>query len=121
MKHCLIVDDSSPIRKVLGRILEDMSIRTSEAETRAEALEVCRSEMPDCIIVDWRLPDGETLEFLSAVRQMDDGTKPTVFYLTSEYDPLRISRAVRCGATTHLMKPFDRDILTQAFSEAGLA
>lgn len=121
MKHCLIVEDSSPIRKVMGRILEDMSFRTSEAETRAEALDVCRAGMPDCVVVDWRLPDGDTLEFLSSLREMPDGARPTVFYLTSEYDPLRISRAVRCGATTHMMKPFDRESLAQAFSEAGLS
>ena len=52
MKHCLIVDDSSSIRKVARRILEDFDFRTSEAENRKDALDLCRSEMPDCIVVD---------------------------------------------------------------------
>ena len=47
MKHCLVVDDSNSIRKVARRILEEMSFRATEADTRREALEQCRDEMPD--------------------------------------------------------------------------
>jgi two-component system chemotaxis response regulator CheY len=38
MKHCLIVDDSSVIRKVARRILEDLDFEVSEAEDGREAL-----------------------------------------------------------------------------------
>ena len=52
MKHCLIVDDSSSIRKVAKRILEDANFRASEADSRADAIDKCRNEMPDCVVVD---------------------------------------------------------------------
>ena len=120
MKHCLVVDDSGSIRKVARRILEDMHFRASEAETRREALDICRDEMPDCIIVDWQMPDGDANGFLSKVRAMPEGKKPTIMYLTSENDALNIARAMRCGADLHMMKPFDRDTFIRPFQQAGL-
>jgi two-component system, chemotaxis family, chemotaxis protein CheY len=120
MKHCLIVDDSSSIRKVARRILEDFDFRTSEAETRKEALELCRSEMPDCIVVDWQMPDGDAMKFLTKVRAMPGGNRPTIMYLTSENDPTHVARAMRSGADMHMMKPFDRDQFMRPFTEAGL-
>ena len=42
MKTCLIVDDSSVIRKVARRILEGLDFQITEAENGEKALEVCR-------------------------------------------------------------------------------
>ena len=120
MKRCLIVDDSSSIRKVARRILEDTGLRTDEAETRAEALDKCREDMPDCVVVDWQMPDGEVLGFLSKLRALPGGSRPTVMYLTSENDPIHIARALRSGADVHMMKPFDRETFLRPFAEAGL-
>lgn len=120
MKHCLVVDDSSSIRKVARRILEDMSFRTSEAETHAAAIDACRDEMPDCIVIDWWMPDGEDVEFLQALRRLPNGDKPTVVYLTSENDQMKVARARRCGADAHMMKPFDRESIARSFTSAGL-
>ena len=121
MKHCLIVDDSSSIRKVARRILETVNFRTSEAETRADALDRCRDEMPDCVVVDWHMPDGDGLAFLQALRALPGGETPTVMYLTSENDPIQVARALRSGADIHMMKPFDRETFLRPFQEAGLA
>ena len=120
MKHCLIVDDSGSIRKVAKRILEDLDFRTSEAETRKDALDLCRAEMPDCIVVDWHMPDGDALPFLTKLRALPGGAKPTVMYLTSENDPIHVARALRSGADHHMMKPFDRESFVRPFAEAGL-
>ena len=121
MKHCMVVDDSSSIRKVARRILEDLSFRTSEADTHAQAIESCRGEMPDCIIVDWRMPDGADVEFLQAIRQIPGGDKPAILYLTSENDQMQLARAKRCGADGQLMKPFDRATVARSLASAGLA
>jgi two-component system chemotaxis response regulator CheY len=120
MKHCLVVDDSGSIRKVARRILEGVDFRTSEAETRAAALDQCREEMPDCVVVDWHMPDGEAIAFLQKLRALPNGTRPTVMYLTSENDPIHVARALRSGADHHMMKPFDRESFLRPFVEAGL-
>jgi two-component system, chemotaxis family, chemotaxis protein CheY len=120
MKHCLIVDDSSSIRKVGRRILDEVQFRTTEAETRRDALDQCREAMPDCVVVDWQMPDGDALGFLKKLRALPGGNKPTVMYLTSENDPIHVARALRSGADVHMMKPFDRETFLRPFVEAGL-
>lgn len=120
MKHCLIVDDSSSIRKVAKRILEDANIRTSEADTRAGAIDLCRNEMPDCVVVDWLMPDGDVMKFLTKLRALPGGAQPTILYMTSENDPANVARAMRSGADAHMMKPFDRQSFMQPLAEAGL-
>jgi two-component system chemotaxis response regulator CheY len=120
MKHCLIVDDSSSIRKVASRILQDANVRASEAETRADAIDFCRDEMPDCIVVDWQMPDGDVMKFLTKLRALPGGAQPTIFYMTSELDEDNVARAMRSGADAHMMKPFDHESFMRPLAEAGL-
>ncbi len=120
MKHCLIVDDSSSIRKVARRILEEVNVRASEAETRADALDIFADEMPDCVLVDWMMPDGDVMKFLTKLRATPGGDKAKVIYLTSEYDEVNVARAMRTGADAHMMKPFDREAFLRPFVETGI-
>ena len=120
MKHCLVVDDSSVIRKVARRILEDLRFHTSEAEDGLQALARCRTDMPDVILLDWNMPVMDGFEFLSQLRREEGGEKVKVIFCTTENDVAQIARAMRAGADEYVMKPFDRDILQAKFQEAGL-
>lgn len=120
MKNCLIVDDSSVIRKVARRILEDLSFDITEAEDGQVALNECQEKMPDAILLDWNMPVMDGLEFLSELRNMPDGEKPRVVFCTTENDVGHIARAIRAGANEYIMKPFDREIMQAKFQEVGL-
>jgi two-component system, chemotaxis family, chemotaxis protein CheY len=120
MKSCLVVDDSSVIRKVARRILEDLSFTISEAEDGQQALEKCQAEMPDAILLDWNMPVMDGLEFLAQLRQLKDGERPKVVFCTTENDVGHIARAIRAGANEYIMKPFDREIVEAKFQEVGL-
>lgn len=120
MKTCLVVDDSSVIRKVARRILEDLEFAISEAEDGQEALDSCRASMPDAILLDWNMPVMDGMEFLTALRQEDGGEKPTVVFCTTENDVAHIAKAIRAGANEYIMKPFDREIVEAKFQEVGL-
>ena len=50
MRTCLVVDDSSVIRKVARRILEGLDFQIVEAEDGAKALEVCKRALPDAVL-----------------------------------------------------------------------
>src|SRR5262249_15621845 len=65
---CLIVDDSSIIRKVARRILEDLEFQISEAENGEDAVATCRRELPDAILLDWNMPKMDGYDFLRALR-----------------------------------------------------
>ncbi len=120
MKSCLVVDDSSVIRKVARRILEDLSFSISEAEDGKAALDYCQETMPDAILLDWNMPVMDGLEFLSELRELPQGEKPQVVFCTTENDVGHIARAIRAGANEYIMKPFDREIVHAKFQEVGL-
>ena len=120
MKSCLVVDDSSVIRKVARRILEDLSFTITEAEDGQQALERCQAEMPDAILLDWNMPVMDGLEFLAQLRKLDGGDAPKVVFCTTENDVGHIARAIRAGANEYIMKPFDREIVEAKFQEVGL-
>src|SRR5690606_39058022 len=117
MKSCLIVDDSSVVRKVARRILEDMDFIVDEAEDGQEAFDKCRQEMPDAILLDWQMPVMGGIEFLKLLRAYVGGTAPKVVYCVTENDLGQLALAKKAGANDIMMKPFDRDILEAMFAE----
>ena len=115
MKSCLIVDDSTVVRKVARRILEDMDYIVEEAEDGQDAFDKCRQEMPDAILLDWNMPIMSGLEFLKLLRAYVGGDKPHIVYCTVENDIGAIALALKAGASDYMMKPFDRTILESKF------
>jgi two-component system chemotaxis response regulator CheY len=115
MKSCLIVDDSSVVRKVARRILEDMDFIVDEAEDGQEAFDKCRQEMPDAILLDWQMPIMGGIEFLKLLRAYVGGNQPKVVYCLTESDIGQLAMARKAGANEFMMKPFDRDILEGIF------
>lgn len=121
MKSCLVVDDSSVIRKVARRILEDLSFTITEAEDGQQALERCQAEMPDAILLDWNMPVMDGLEFLAQLRQLQNGEKPKVVFCTTENDVAHIRQAIAAGADEYVMKPFDHETLQIKLQLVGFA
>ena len=120
MKTCLVVDDSSVIRKVARRILEGLDFQISEAENGEEAIEACRQHIPDAVLLDWNMPKMDGYEFLRALRRLPGGDRPKVVFCTTENDVAHIARALHAGANEYIMKPFDKDIVEAKFQEVGL-
>lgn len=121
MKTCLIVDDSRVIRRVARRILEDLDYQVDEASDGAEALALCRSGLPDAVLLDWNMPVMDGLEFLAALRRLPGGARPVVVFCTTRNEPADIAGALAAGADEYIMKPFDGDIIEAKFAEAGLS
>ncbi|MCB1473802.1 MAG: response regulator [Rhodobiaceae bacterium] len=120
MKTCLVVDDSSVIRKVARRILEDLGFMVTEAEDGDTALEACTDAFPDAILLDWNMPRMDGLSFLEQMRSLPGGDAPKVVFCTTENDIGKIARALRAGADEYIMKPFDREIVEAKLMQAGL-
>ena len=120
MKTCLVVDDSRVIRKVARKILEELEFDCVEAADGAEALEQCRSQMPDAVLLDWNMPVMNGLDFVKALRREEAGDTPVVVFCTTENDMAHITEALRAGADEYVMKPFDGDIIESKFVQTGL-
>ncbi len=120
MKTCLVVDNSSVIRKVARRILEGLDFQIMEAENGEEAIETCKRQLPDAILLDWNMPKMDGYDFLRVLRRLPGGDGPKVVFCTTENDVAHIARALHAGANEYIMKPFDKDIVEAKFQEVGL-
>lgn len=120
MKQCLIVDDSSVIRKVARRIMEEVNFTIREAENGKVALEACRQQMPDLVLLDWNMPVMDGLEFLEQLRKESPAEATRVIFCTTENDMQHITRAIAAGADEYIMKPFDKEIILSKLKEVGL-
>jgi two-component system chemotaxis response regulator CheY len=119
-RTCLVVDDSRVVRKVARRILETHGFEVSEAADGQQALEACRTSMPDCVLLDWNMPVMDGITFLRALRGEFGPDKPAVLFCTTENDLSHITMAIESGAQEYIMKPFDEDILIGKFAQVGL-
>jgi two-component system, chemotaxis family, chemotaxis protein CheY len=120
MKHCLIVDDSRIIRRVARKIFEELQFATEECEDGEAALELCRKQMPDAILLDSHLPNMTSVELVRALRREPDGGKPMVVYATVENDIALITEAIGAGANDYILKPFDQEIVAAKLADIGL-
>jgi signal transduction histidine kinase len=103
----LIVDDNPEDCELYRRFLKQEKaheyhiIRASFAK---EGLALCRSGRPDCVLVDYRLPDLDGLEFLTTLAG-DNGTIPVpAIMLTGYGDETLVAEAMKAGAADYLPK-----------------
>ena len=120
MKQGLVVDDSAVIRKVASRILNLLNFSSVEAEDGAKALDICAQAMPDVILLDWIMPQTDTLDFLRTVRKMPGGSEAKIIFCATENDEMAIGRALRAGADDVLLKPYDHHAMQEKFEANGL-
>jgi signal transduction histidine kinase len=115
----LIVDDSPEDRELYRRLLaqnREHPWELLEAETGEEGLRAAREEAPDCLLLDYRLPDVDGLEFLS--RLLEDRLIP-VIVLTGQGNEAVAVEAMKSGAQDYLLKgSVTRDRLQQAVRNA---
>ncbi len=113
----LLVDDDSALRKRLARAFAERGFAVREADGVASALALAREESPELAVVDLRVPDGDGLDVVRALRRIDPTT--IVVVLTGYGSIATALEAVRLGATHYLTKPADVDELIAAFARAS--
>ena len=117
---CLVVDDSRTVRRAARRMLEAQGFIVAEAEDGAQALEACRADLPDLVLLDWNMPVMDGPSFLRAARAEFGPDRPVVMLCTTEAALERILEALEAGAQEYVMKPFDETILRDKLAQVGL-
>lgn len=100
----LLVDDHELIRQGLARAFErdgDMSV-VAQAGSVSEALERYDDAAPDVIVTDLRLPDGNGLEIVQAVRRISEEVGLVVLTMHAGDD--QIFAAMEAGASAFVGK-----------------
>lgn len=99
----LVVDDSPAVRlRVVARLTEAGLEVIAEAGTVAEALACVAARVPDAIVLDLQLPDGNGLDVLPVVKACVPA--PVVVVLTNAGPPSYRARCLARGADAVLDK-----------------
>ena len=104
--HVLIVEDNALVTSATRILLEDAGFRVSTAARVAEALAICRSDRPDAVLLDLKLPDGDGLQLLTHLRE-DGAPLPVVAAITGRDEPEIRARCLRAGCIDVVVKPVD--------------
>jgi two-component system cell cycle response regulator len=103
----LIADDSLVVRAVVRTGLEDEGYRVIEAVDGLTALEECRQEPPDVILLDIEMPGLDGYQVLSELKRDPGLENIPVVFLTSRSGTEDVVAGLRGGAHDYLKKPFE--------------
>lgn len=105
--HLLLVEDDEIDREAIGRLLQDRYI-IHQAPTGQAALRLLDEVLPNCVLLDYRLPDVDGSQLIPRFA----AAFIPVIVTTGEESPEVIVDAMRLGAQDYLVKG--------AFSKTGL-
>ncbi|WP_372896734.1 response regulator [Stieleria sp.] len=118
----LIVDDSPEDREVYRRLLAQQAWNeydVAEADCGEDGLDACRDHPPDCILLDYNLPDLDGLEFLTELHDAVPDHHLAVVMLTGQGNESIAVEAMKKGAQDYLVKgELTSDNLQRAVSNA---
>jgi two-component system chemotaxis response regulator CheY len=105
----LIVDDSSVMRKIIVRTLQQVGLETAamiESANGSEALEVLRAQRVDLILSDLSMPVMDGLDFLKQISAERLAEGVPVVMITTEGSEHHMREALADGAKGYIRKPF---------------
>ncbi len=111
----LLIDDSSTMRKIQRRVLNEMNpeFDVVEAGNGKEALERLKefNYQFGLVLCDINMPEMNGMETLKAIRTDPQSAKLPVIMCTSVAEKGQVMEAIKAGATNYLVKPFQPEDL----------
>ena len=112
----LIVDDEEIIVKLLSMSLRSDGYETLSAYNGEQGLEVFKSESPDIVVTDIKMPGMDGLELLKKIKEIDD--EKEVIIVTGHGDIDSTITALQYGASDFINKPVRDESLAIALERA---
>jgi len=109
MNKILVVDDEVKECELLKRFLERKGYDVITSYTGMHALEKTKSEKPDIILLDIKMPDMDGIEVLRRIRKFDKDV--CIIMVTVVNDKSTGMKALKTGADEYITKPIDLNYL----------
>ncbi|MEH2063128.1 MAG: PAS domain-containing protein [Nostoc sp.] len=103
----LIVDDSPEDRELYRRYLlrdREYSYNILEATLGQQGLELWQQHQPDAVLLDYRLPDLDGLEFLAQLQLLSQQPCLPVIVVTGQGNEAIAVKAMKAGAQDYIVK-----------------
>ena len=105
----LIIDDESEIRESLETLLQLEGYSVASAASGTEGLGLVGERTFDAVLLDLALPDKNGMEVLTELRLLNP--EQAVIMITAYGTVENAVRAMQCGATNFIQKPWDNEKL----------
>lgn len=110
----MLIDDDEWIRDSLGLYFEDEGCQLLALETAEEGIEALKGQTYDIIMVDYRLPGMDGLEFLKRIQK----TQPNALKLliTAYKSKGVVTAALKIGIQDFIEKPFTTKTIEESLT-----
>jgi two-component system, OmpR family, phosphate regulon response regulator OmpR len=112
----LLVDDDARLADMVQSYLGAAGYRVQVAASLAAARQqlAVKSGLPDLVILDLMLPDGDGLDFCRSLRALPHAAAVPVLMLSARGEPMDRVIGLELGADDYLAKPFEpRELLAR--------
>ncbi len=106
MKKIVLIEDDTDLYSLLKYNLEKEGFAMAGAQTGKGAIELCRRERPDLILLDIMLPDSDGLDICKGIRSHPDLAHIPVIFLTARASEADRIVGLELGANDYIVKPF---------------
>ncbi len=112
MNWVLVVDDDMANLKMAGHILSRQNMRVTAVKSGKAMLDFVKTNKPDLILLDIRMPEMDGFESLERLKQqMAPGEEIPVIFLTADENQESETRGLQLGAMDFIKKPFVPEVL----------
>ena len=122
-KREMVVDDDEALADVLSRRLAQQGFDTKTADSGRQGLAVARSDHPDLIVLDLRLPDTDGFTICEELADSIETCNIPIIILSGMARPDIIRRSRSAGCHYFVRKPYDPNallvLIRQAIDEAN--
>ena len=107
----LVVEDQSATSALIREVLQEEGCEIQVADTLAKARQSLQRALPDLLLLDRVLPDGEGLDLLQNLRAEPHSARLPVLVLTGQDAVSDKVLGLREGADDYITKPFNTEEL----------
>jgi DNA-binding response OmpR family regulator len=106
MKKIVLIEDDADLFSLLKYNLEKEGFAMVGSQTGKGAIDLCRREKPDLILLDIMLPDSDGLDICKGIRSHPELTHIPVIFLTARASETDRILGLELGANDYIVKPF---------------
>jgi DNA-binding response OmpR family regulator len=106
MKKIVLIEDDSDLFSLLKYNLEKEGFLMVGSQTGKGAIDLCRRERPDLILLDIMLPDSDGLDICKGIRSHPELAHIPVIFLTARATETDRIVGLELGANDYIVKPF---------------
>lgn len=115
----VVADDSGTMRVMFKQIISKAGFSNIIlAKDGRDGLEKVQAEKPDLVVSDWNMPNMDGMEFLQALRKMDEFKDLPFIMATAQADKGQQIAIMEAGGNAHVPKPFDEDQIKAGIEKA---